>query len=126
MGAVAHAGPAPRAQGRYAAITDEITRIPLDYPQRRNWWILFGLANLLLLSFIVSTGVLFGYGVGVWGNTIPVNWGIAISNYIWFLGIGHAGTLISALLLLTGTNRRNALSRFASLVCIPPYFRRQR
>src|SRR3954463_8313561 len=89
-------GPEPR----YAAITDEIVRIPLDYPQRRNWWILFLGANLLLVVFFVSAAVLFWNGVGVWGNNIPVNWGIAISNYVWWLGIGHAGTLISAMLLI--------------------------
>ncbi len=71
--------------------------------------------------------MLFTYGVGVWGNNIPVNWGFPIANYVWFLGIGHAGTLISALLLLTGTGRRNVLNRFAesmtlfSVICAGLY-----
>jgi Ni/Fe-hydrogenase subunit HybB-like protein len=106
---------------------DRITRLPGDFPAPRAWWICFGFALALLLLFFVSVGVLLTFGVGVWGNNIPVNWGLAIVNYVWFLGIGHAGTLISALLLLTGTGRRNALNRFAeamtlfSVVCAGLY-----
>ncbi|WEX10564.1 NrfD/PsrC family molybdoenzyme membrane anchor subunit [Chelativorans sp. AA-79] len=103
---------------RYAGITEEITRIPLHYPARLGWWICFGFALLLLLLFFVSVTVLFRYGVGVWGNNIPVNWGLAIANYIWFLGIGHAGTLISAMLLLVGAHWRNSLNRFAEAMTL--------
>ena len=103
---------------RYAEITGEIASIPLHYPHRRNWWILFGCSVLLLIVFIVSATVLFARGVGVWGNNIPVNWGLAISNYVWFLGIGHAGTLISALLLLLNEHWRNSLNRFAEAMTL--------
>jgi Ni/Fe-hydrogenase subunit HybB-like protein len=103
---------------RYAEITEEITRIPLDYPKRGAWWIFFGFALLLLLLFFVSVAVLFWFGVGVWGNNIPVNWGLAIANYVWFLGIGHAGTLISAMLLLVGAHWRNSLNRFAEAMTL--------
>ncbi len=103
---------------RYAAITSEITGIPLHYPHRRNWWILFACSLVLLALFIVSATVLFARGVGVWGNNIPVNWGLAISNYVWFLGIGHAGTLISALLLLLNEHWRNSLNRFAEAMTL--------
>lgn len=96
----------------------KITRIPLAYPQQRNWAVLFGCACLLLLLFLVSAGVLFWWGVGVWGNDIPVNWGLAISNYIWWLGIGHAGTLISAMLLLLNAHWRNSLNRFAEAMTL--------
>lgn len=105
-------------RNRYAGITDEITGIPLHYPAPLGWWIAFGLALLLLLLFFVSVTVLFRYGVGVWGNNIPVNWGIAIANYVWFLGIGHAGTLISAMLLLVGAHWRNSLNRFAEAMTL--------
>jgi molybdopterin-containing oxidoreductase family membrane subunit len=54
----------------------------------------------------------------VWGNNIPVNWGLAIANYIWFLGIGHAGTLISAMLLLLHAHWRNSLNRFAEAMTL--------
>jgi len=99
-------------------ITEEVTGIPLHYPHRRVWWAFFAGSLLLLLSFVVSAGVLLWNGVGVWGNNIPVNWGLAITNYIWFLGIGHAGTLISALLLLVGAHWRNSLNRFAEAMTL--------
>lgn len=81
-----------------AALTHEIVDIALDYPDRRGWWI--------------------WRGVGVWGLNIPVAWGLAISNYIWFLGIGHAGTLISAMLLLLQEHWRNSLNRFAEAMTL--------
>jgi molybdopterin-containing oxidoreductase family membrane subunit len=61
---------------------------------------------------------LFTRGVGIWGLNIPVNWAFAIHNYVWWLGIGHAGTLISALLLLTGSHWRNSLNRFAETMTL--------
>ncbi len=105
-------------QARYRGITDEITRIPLAYPHRRTWWICFTGALALLGLYFVSAVVLFARGVGVWGNNIPVNWGLAISNYVWWLGIGHAGTLISALLLLLNQHWRNSLNRFAEAMTL--------
>jgi Ni/Fe-hydrogenase subunit HybB-like protein len=106
------------ARDPYTAVSEGITRIPLHYPDPRAWWICFGFALLLLLAFFVSAGVLLWYGVGMWGNNIPVNWGLAIANYIWFLGIGHAGTLISAMLLLLHAHWRNALNRFAEAMTL--------
>jgi Ni/Fe-hydrogenase subunit HybB-like protein len=100
------------------ATTEAIVSIPLDFPDPRAWWVLFGFSLILLLVLGISVGVLLWYGVGVFGNNIPVSWGFPIVNYIWFLGIGHAGTLISALLLLTGTTRRNALNRFAETMTL--------
>jgi Ni/Fe-hydrogenase subunit HybB-like protein len=102
----------------FRAVTGEVVDISLDYPDRRGWWLCFAGALLLLMSFFVSVTVLFWYGVGMWGNNIPVGWGLAISNYIWFLGIGHAGTLISALLLLLGQHWRNSLNRFAEAMTL--------
>jgi molybdopterin-containing oxidoreductase family membrane subunit len=100
------------------AAADRIARIPLAYPHPTAWRICFAFALALLLLFAVSVAVLFGEGVGVWGVDIPVNWGLAIANYIWFLGIGHAGTLISALLLLVGAQWRNSLNRFAEAMTL--------
>lgn len=102
----------------YAAVTREVTAIPLANPQRRNWLLWFAVACLLLLLFFLAVGVLFTYGVGVWGTAMPVNWGIAIANYVWWLGIGHAGTLISALLLLLHQHWRSALNRFAEAMTL--------
>ncbi|WP_372090697.1 polysulfide reductase NrfD [Tistrella mobilis] len=106
------------ARSPYAAVTAEVTGIPLHYPAPRAWWICFGVALLLFATFLVAAGVLLLYGVGVWGNNIPVNWGLAIANYVWFLGIGHAGTLISALLLLLNAHWRNSLNRFAEAMTL--------
>jgi molybdopterin-containing oxidoreductase family membrane subunit len=102
----------------YARITEAITRIPLDFPQRRNWWLMFAGALSLLALYIVAATVLFARGVGVWGLNIPVNWGLDICDYIWWLGIGHAGTLISALLLIVGQDWRNSLNRFAEAMTL--------
>jgi molybdopterin-containing oxidoreductase family membrane subunit len=103
---------------RWSALTEPIFRIPLRHPHDRNWWLMFLASAALLGLYIVSAAVLFWRGVGVWGNNIPVNWGIAISNYVWWLGIGHAGTLISAMLLLLGQTWRNSLNRFAEAMTL--------
>ena len=102
----------------YAAVTEEVAGLPLEFPHRRTWWIWFLCAASLLGLYIISAWVLFVRGVGVWGNNIPVNWGLAISNYIWWIGIGHAGTLISAMLLLLQQHWRNSLNRFAEAMTL--------
>jgi len=99
-------------------VTDQLARIPLHFPTRRRWLIALAISNLLLLLFAVSVVVLFSRGVGIWGLNIPVNWAFAIHNYVWWLGIGHAGTLISALLLLMGREWRNSLNRFAETMTL--------
>src|SRR6185437_13567132 len=107
----------PPAQ-TYSDVTDQLASIPLHFPSRRRWLIALLLSSLLLgLLFIAST-VLFATGVGIWGLNIPVNWAFAIHNYVWWLGIGHAGTLISALLLLTQSEWRNSLNRFAETMTL--------
>ncbi|MBP0439512.1 NrfD/PsrC family molybdoenzyme membrane anchor subunit [Tianweitania sediminis] len=99
-------------------ITREITRIPQRFPPERVWLVCFAASLCLLALFAVSAFVLFRNGVGMWGNNIPVNWGLAISNYIFFVGIGHAGTLISAMLLILNEHWRNALNRFAEAMTL--------
>ena len=100
------------------AVTDEVVRLPLRFPATRGWRWMFAFACGLLGLWVVAVSVLFWNGVGVWGIDIPVNWGLAIVNYIWFLGIGHAGTLISALLLLLNQNWRNSINRFAEAMTL--------
>ena len=99
-------------------IADQLTGIPLHFPAERRWLIAMLFASALLLLLLVSAIVLFTRGVGIWGINIPVNWAFAIHNYVWWLGIGHAGTLISALLLLTGSEWRNSLNRFAETMTL--------
>jgi molybdopterin-containing oxidoreductase family membrane subunit len=99
-------------------VSRQLTGIPLHFPARRQWWIAMAVAVALLMLFIVSVIELFTRGVGIWGLNVPVTWAFAIHNYVWWLGIGHAGTLISALLLLTGSEWRNSLNRFAETMTL--------
>src|SRR5262249_2346799 len=68
---------------------------------------------LLTMMMLYAIGYLFIRGIGIWGVNIPVGWGFAIVNFVWWLGIGHAGTLISAILLLLRPPWRNSINRFA-------------
>jgi molybdopterin-containing oxidoreductase family membrane subunit len=118
MSVAAETHPILPPQQSLGDVTDQIARIPLAFPTRRRWLIALACSSLLLLLFIISVIVLFTRGVGVWGLNIPVNWAFAIHNYVWWLGIGHAGTLISALLLLMGREWRNSLNRFAETMTL--------
>ena len=100
------------------SITRDVAQVPLAFPSPRAWWIGFGISCLGVLVFLISAFWLFYRGVGIWGNNNPVFWGLAISNYVWWIGMGHAGTLISALLLLINKGWRNSLNRFAEAMTV--------
>ena len=108
----------PGETSAYHRITGEIVSIPPHFPAPRTWAILFTCSMLLFGLLIVSVAVLLVRGPGIWGNNIPVAWGFPISNYIWWIGIGHAGTLISAMLLLLQDNWRNSINRFAEAMTL--------
>src|SRR5438094_5236606 len=102
----------------YGSITDRVDSLVLS-PGRHWWWwtgLLVGTALVLLL--FLSMTVLLAYGVGVWGVMIPVAWGYAITSFVWWIGIGHAGTLISAILLLLRQEWRQSINRFAEAMTI--------
>jgi len=99
-------------------ITREVGRVPLHFPARVPWLIAMILSLALLSLFLASITYLFARGVGIWGLNIPVNWAFAIHLYVWWLGLGHAGTLISAMLLLMGQDWRNSLNRFAEAMTL--------
>jgi Ni/Fe-hydrogenase subunit HybB-like protein len=99
-------------------ITREVARVPLQMPARVPWLIALILSLALLALFLASVTWLFARGVGIWGLNIPVNWAFAIHLYVWWLGLGHAGTLISAMLLLMGQDWRNSLNRFAEAMTV--------
>jgi Ni/Fe-hydrogenase subunit HybB-like protein len=84
----------------------------------RQWWLAFALASAATIMMVISVWRLFVQGVGIWGTNTTVVWGFAIANYVWWLGIGHAGTLISALLLLTRQKWRASLNRFAETMTL--------
>src|SRR5579863_4883703 len=102
----------------YKSVTDKISAIVLAKKRGRGWWI--GLA-LALVGFMVlnySVAYLLAVGVGIWGINIPVGWGFAITNFVWWIGIGHAGTLISAFLLLMRQRWRTSINRFAEAMTL--------
>ena len=93
----------------------------LDRPANRQpatWWIGFVIAFGLLMMFFFALAWLFIRGVGIWGINIPVAWGFAIVNFVWWVGIGHAGTFISAILLLMFQHWRTAINRFAEAMTL--------
>jgi molybdopterin-containing oxidoreductase family membrane subunit len=96
---------------------DGIDRMVADqvlHPGRRLWWwVSFAAAMLLTLVFIAAVEWLFIAGIGIWGVDIPVAWGFAIANYVWWIGIASGGTIISALFYLTGAAWRSAVNRIA-------------
>src|SRR4051812_19801373 len=96
-----------RLTGRYHQITGEVVSIPPNFPAPRTWWVLFVISMLFVGLLVVSVAMVFIRGVGIWGNNMPVAWSFPIANYIWWIAIGHAGTLISAMLLLMNENWRN-------------------
>ena len=102
----------------FAIITDKIASIVLRRPITNGW--LFGMAIcfLILQWFLLAVCWLFYKGVGEWGVNIPIGWGFAIVNFVWWIGIGHAGTLISAILLLLRQSWRNSINRFAEAMTL--------
>ena len=116
--AMASKTPAIPLSDTYREITRDVARIPLQMPARIPWLIALILSLALLALFLASITYLFARGVGIWGLNIPVNWAFAIHLYVWWLGLGHAGTLISAMLLLMGQDWRNSLNRFAEAMTV--------
>jgi molybdopterin-containing oxidoreductase family membrane subunit len=101
----------------FASITALIGDIS-EKPAPKWWYIAFGISNLLLGLLLTMIGYLIWEGTGVWGITNPVGWGWAIINFVWWVGIGHAGTLISAILFLFRQGWRTAINRFAEAMTI--------
>src|SRR5271155_3563608 len=102
----------------FSTITEKISGIVLKRPISLGWifgfLIVFSMMNMLMMS----VGTLFIKGTGIWGINIPIGWGFAIVNFVWWIGIGHAGTLISAILLLLRQSWRNSINRFAEAMTL--------
>jgi Ni/Fe-hydrogenase subunit HybB-like protein len=102
----------------YASVTDKISVIVLTGSTPLSWFagflVAFGLLQLLQLGMAWTLAI----GVGTWGINIPVGWGFAIVNFVWWIGIGHAGTLISAILLLLRQQWRTSINRFAEAMTL--------
>jgi Ni/Fe-hydrogenase subunit HybB-like protein len=102
----------------FASITDKISSIVLTRPVTYGWLGGFVITFLLLQMLLFAVGYLFIKGVGIWGINIPIGWGFAIVNFVWWIGIGHAGTLISAILALLRQSWRNSINRFAEAMTL--------
>jgi Ni/Fe-hydrogenase subunit HybB-like protein len=102
----------------FGSVTDKISSIVLTRKTPVFWTVGFGIGFLLTILFLFAVGVLFVRGIGIWGVNAPVGWGFAIVNFVWWIGIGHAGTLISAILLLLRQEWRTSINRFAEAMTL--------
>jgi Ni/Fe-hydrogenase subunit HybB-like protein len=102
----------------YGSVSDKIADIILKNKFGLKWYL--GIALGLTLTFLLffSIAWLFIKGVGIWGVNVPVAWGFAITNFVWWIGIGHAGTFISAILLLLRQKWRTSINRFAEAMTL--------
>jgi Ni/Fe-hydrogenase subunit HybB-like protein len=111
--------PAVMAPGHtFGTVTDKISSIVLARRTPLWWYAGFGAAMLLTLLLLASLTYLVFKGIGIWGNNIPVGWAFDITNFVWWIGIGHAGTLISAILLLLKQTWRTSINRFAEAMTL--------
>lgn len=102
----------------YATVTDQISAIVLTGRQPLSWYVVLAFSFSLLIVFTAATSYLLLTGIGIWGNNIPVAWAFDIINFVWWIGIGHAGTLISAVLLLFRQQWRTSINRFAEAMTL--------
>src|SRR2546422_11621932 len=102
----------------FESVTDKISSIVLTRRTTLGWLAGYGIAFLLLMVLTVTVAHLLLTGIGIWGNNIPVGWAFDIINFVWLIGIGHAGTLISAILLLFNQDWRTSINRFAEAMTL--------
>ena len=102
----------------FKSVTQKIAGIVLTSNTPLGWFFGLVVAAGVAMGLVIGCTWLFLKGVGIWGVTIPGAWGFAIINFVWWIGIGHAGTLISAILLLFKQKWRNSINRFAEAMTI--------
>src|SRR5712671_3195325 len=110
---------APLVEGKhdFASVTNLIAGVA-EQKTPRGWYLMFGIAVALFLNLGAMIGYLVFTGVGVWGNNVPVAWGWPIVNFVFWIGIGHAGTLISAILFLFRQKWRTSINRASEAMTI--------
>ncbi len=101
-----------------SAIVARIADIAFAHPSARRWFIAFGISVLLALWLVVALGWLFYWGIGVWGNNIPVGWALDIVSYDWWMANACGALIVSALLLLLRQHWRGALNRSAEAIAV--------
>ncbi|MBV8677481.1 MAG: polysulfide reductase NrfD, partial [Planctomycetaceae bacterium] len=102
----------------FASVTDKISSLVLVRPYNWRWVLGFATSSALVILLTVAVTYLLMEGIGIWGVRRPVMWGFAIVNFVWWIGIGHAGTLISAILLLLKQEWRTSINRFAEAMTL--------
>ena len=102
----------------FSTVTDKISAIVLTRKTPLGWYVGFGIAFMLAALLFISLANLVVQGIGIWGNNVPVGWAFDITNLVWWIGIGHAGTLISAILLLLKQTWRTSINRFAEAMTL--------
>ncbi len=102
----------------FASVTDKISDVTLKKATPFHWFIGFGIAFCIAQVLMLTVIWLLANGIGVWGNNQPVGWAFDIINFVWWIGIGHAGTLISAILLLMNQKWRTSINRFAEAMTL--------
>src|SRR5499427_5074296 len=101
-----------------ASVTEKISHIVLTRRTPKGWLVGFTISFVMVMILLFSVSYLLVKGVGIWGIMVPVAWGFAITNFVWWIGIGHAGTLISAILLLLNQSWRNSINRCAEAMTL--------
>ena len=109
----------PLVQGgmTYADVSEKISGITENKPPKQ-WYYLITVSTLMTVMLFGCLGYLVMTGIGVWGNNNPVGWGWDITNFVWWIGIGHAGTLISAVLFLFRQKWRTSINRAAEAMTL--------
>src|SRR6478672_1302198 len=102
----------------FGSVTDKISAIVLKRKTPIGWFIGFAVSFALFQLMLLAITNLVFVGIGLWGVNIPVAWGMDILNFVWWIGIGHAGTLISAILLLLRQGWRTSINRFAEAMTL--------
>lgn len=102
----------------FRSITEKIADAVLTRVTPKSWFVGLAVGFILLMVFLYAVGNLFLYGVGIWGNNQPVGWGFDITNLVWWIGIGRAGTFISAILFIFRQEWRTSINRFAEAMTL--------
>jgi Ni/Fe-hydrogenase subunit HybB-like protein len=102
----------------FGTVSDKIGDVTLKKKTPFHWFIGFGIAFLVAQLLMMTVVKLLATGIGIWGNNQPVGWAFDIINFVWWIGIGHAGTLISAILLLLNQKWRTSINRFAEAMTL--------
>jgi Ni/Fe-hydrogenase subunit HybB-like protein len=102
----------------FRSINDKLVSIVLTRNTPLVWFVVTGIAFMFMMGLTVAIAYLLAKGIGIWGNNVPVGWAFDIINFVWWIGIGHAGTLISAILLLFKQDWRTSINRFAEAMTL--------